>query len=116
MPSVGAGSRKFCFANMTHRSCAALSRSEKYQCPLRHALKPAISPRTHSGGRPASMTARARFVTSPTVHAPSAEAALKRSTDAPTDGPRALGRGRAEEIMAAVGRSASDEILQIVDR
>ena len=86
MPSAGVGNLKFCLANMTQRSWADLSRSEKYQWPLRHALKPAISPRTHSGGSPASITARARRVTSPTVHAPSAEAAAKRSTGAPTAG------------------------------
>src|SRR6266850_4625693 len=37
-PSVGVGSRKFCLANMTQRTCAVLSRSEKYQWPLRQAL------------------------------------------------------------------------------
>src|SRR6266851_2912480 len=60
IPSVGAGSMKFCLANITQRICADLSRREKYQWPLRHALKPVISPRTHRGGRPASIPSPSR--------------------------------------------------------
>src|SRR2546428_573662 len=93
MPSLGgAGSRRLSRPNMTQRSCAVLSRSAKYQCPLCQTLRPLTSPRTHSGGRPASITARARRVTSPTVHAPSADAAANRSSVAPPPPPSPLPR------------------------
>src|SRR2546427_8163853 len=36
IPSVGAGSMKFCLANITQRSCADLSRREKYQRSEEH--------------------------------------------------------------------------------
>ena len=47
-------------AHTTQRICASASRSVKYQCPLRCALKSLTSPRTHSGANAPSMTSLRR--------------------------------------------------------
>src|SRR5207247_1164695 len=66
-----------------------LRRRRQPRWPLWPALKPEAAPRTRSGARPASSTARARRVTSLTVHAPSGATAANRSRPAPTGVPPA---------------------------
>jgi len=54
---------------MAQRICAALSLSEKYQCPEVARVKPEISPATHCKGWLCSMVWRTRRASSDTVMA-----------------------------------------------
>jgi len=69
VPSAGAARPWLSLRHITQRTCACLSLRVKYQCPLRYALKPVTSPRTHSRVNPPSISCRARRVTSATVQA-----------------------------------------------
>ena len=84
MPSSGAaGTRCVSRAHTTQRICAPASRSVKYQCPLRCAVNPVTSPRTHSGGTLPSITALMNSVSVETAIALSGDS--PGATSSPTD-------------------------------
>lgn len=61
--------RRWSRAHTTHRTCASSSRRQKYQCPLRCALKSVTSPRTHSGRNAPSSTSLTVCVSDATLTA-----------------------------------------------
>ena len=83
--SGGAGMRLAAELQITHFTWASASRSAKYQCPLRCALKSLTSPRTHSGGNAPSMRSFAALVSVCTAIADSG--ALPGASSVGTGGP-----------------------------